>query len=480
MSRSHPDVDWADDEDGPIDLSRSLRVSGSRRSLLRGTHGLPNDLSRALQGTLRSSSGAGFSKTLMSLDAQTKPRACAHRLNVVRPPKSVGFGARVAPPSMRDAWWGMRAAQAAASRRAVASTMVTVKAASKFSKLLAGKEGGKSAGEEKDRSGSPRSPRSPRAGGAYGVERVVRVTEEEVEAQREHVWALWEKVQPAREAAYAGAQALAEKADELWEETCRTLTAVRVGDRPEDKEFYELTKIQRPTRTLSAAAACVNIALDCIAGSMPINAYDDEPPKTKSKHRHMKRSGPLDSDDGESWRTLIDHQLFGSTEMIDNLMGQLFNHAAWLAWEGAGEVLKNAEDIESSPSGTDVSYEYEDEASNPKGLPMQCVRLATRAFQDPTFGISGACGAGDEVENGVLRFLITWTRHLALIDRKMNVAKRQHGPRIKAYRKLVSKHDKASRRMDELDAAYSTMRQAEEALEEEEEEEEAQLVKLHR
>ena len=47
-----------------------------------------------------------------------------------------------------------------------------------------------------------------------------------------------------------------------------------------------------------------------------------------------------------------------------------------MAWEGAGEVLKNAEDIESSPSGTDVSYEYEDEASNPKGLPMQCVRLA--------------------------------------------------------------------------------------------------------
>jgi hypothetical protein len=62
------------------------------------------------------------------------------------------------------------------------------------------------------------------------------------------------------------------------------------------------------------------------------------------------------------------------------------------------------------------------------------------AAQDLSFGISGDMGRGDDVENGVLKFFITWTKQLAVIDRKMQVAKRQHGPIVQSYARLVAKH----------------------------------------
>jgi hypothetical protein len=99
---------------------------------------------------------------------------------------------------------------------------------------------------------------------------VMRIEEAEVEAHREHVWKLWDKLKPAQEAAELATQALAEKADELWQAAYEEIVAARVGEggRPEDKEYYDLTKIKRPTRTMSAAASCVILALDQLVSSM--------------------------------------------------------------------------------------------------------------------------------------------------------------------------------------------------------------------
>lgn len=180
-----------------------------------------------------------------------------------------------------------------------------------------------------------------------------------------------------------------------------------------------------------------------------------------------------DDDEGETWRQLCEHRLFGDADMLDELMNQLWAHAAWLAWDGGGALLNEAQGGDGGEDDEDVH------AMRPVGLSSRCVRAATKAAHDPSFGITGNSGAGEEIDNGVLKFLVTWTKQVALIGQKMQVSKRQHGTAIQSYARLVTKHRNASARLDQLNAAYLAMKNAEQALLEEELEIKANLVKLH-
>lgn len=257
-----------------FDPSPSLKVSGSHFSIHTHPEQSQNLLAKSLKGELSARSGAGFSKVLASLDGRTTARACSHRLNFVRAAHPVGSRAATrAVPSMRDAWWATKAANAAASKRQMTNnTLMSVTAATKFSKLLLNRGGGMTQGGGGDDDANAGGGMSPGGGGegAYVVEPVMRIEEAEVEAHREHVWKLWDKLKPAQEAAELATQALAEKADELWQAAYEEIVAARVGEggRPEDKEYYDLTKIKRPTRTMSAAASCVILALDQLVSSM--------------------------------------------------------------------------------------------------------------------------------------------------------------------------------------------------------------------
>ena len=283
------------------------------------------------------------------------------------------------------------------------------------------------------------------------------------------------------------------------------LAAARVGERPEDKEYYDLTKIKHPTRTMTAAAACVLLALDRLLENMPINSFGDEGLgegyerrkrtassrlKKASSGKRAGRSGKggnfvMEDEDGGAWKDLCTHRLFGEPETIDELMNQMWAHAAFMAWDEGGKLLDEAETLARNGSGNNMSpmssrnEEEDEDEMKPEGLPEHCVRAATKAAQDYNFGTDGDLGRGDDVENGVLKFFITWTKQLAHIDRKMQVARRQHGPAVQAYARLVTKHDKANEQLDKLDAAFIAMKHAEEALLEEEAAEEANTIKLH-
>ena len=281
------------------------------------------------------------------------------------------------------------------------------------------------------------------------------------------------------------------------------LAAARVGERPEDKEYYDLTKIKHPTRNMTAAAACVLLALDRLLENMPINSFGDEGlgkgyerrkrtestrlMKASSSRSHAVRSGKggpnfvMEDEEGGAWKDLIAHRLFGEPETIDELMNQMWAHAAFLAWDDGVKLLDEAENLarNGSPTSSPRNEDEDEDEMKPEGLPERCVRAATKAAQDINFGTDGDLGCGDDVENGVLKFFITWTKQLAHVDRKMQVARRQHRPAVQAYARLVAKHDKANERLDKLDAAFIAMKRAEEALLEEEAAEEANTVKLH-
>ena len=220
----------------------------------------PTPLSQSLRRTLQTHSGAGFSKLLASLDATRQPRACSHRLSFVRPAKPVGSAAARIVPSMHDAWWGQKAAHAVAAKRQLARSLMSVKATAGFKSLLMVRGGGRgeTRGDGDPDGGGGRGAglnRSDGGGGGGGggvlaaaVEPVMRVTDVDLTAHREHVRTLRARLKPAYEAAEVAAQALAEKADEMWEAACEELAAARVGEHPEAREYSLLTKIKRPTR----------------------------------------------------------------------------------------------------------------------------------------------------------------------------------------------------------------------------------------
>ena len=149
--------------------------------------------------------------------------ACSHRLNFVRPARDAGSSGRTKKSvPLKDAWWANKAAEAAASKREMMTSLMSVKAAQKFTKLRVRDGTGEEGGDSGKRSSPARNPTSPGAGGtgttagAYHVEEVVKITDEEIEAQREFVWNLWEKMKPAHKAAELRREMLGETADKLW------------------------------------------------------------------------------------------------------------------------------------------------------------------------------------------------------------------------------------------------------------------------
>ena len=483
---------------GFVDPRASLTVSGSQGSSIAATSTKQQiALSRSLKGELDARSGAGFSKVLSTLDASTQPRACSHRLNFVRPARDAGSSGRTKKSvPLKDAWWANKAAEAAASKREMMTSLMSVKAAQKFTKLRVRDGTGEEGGDSGKRSSPGRNPTSPGAGGttagAYHVEEVVKITDEEIEAQREFVWNLWEKMKPAHKAAELATEMLGETADKLWNAAYEELAAARVGERSEDKEYYDLAKIVRPSRTMTTAAACVILALDQLLAKKPINSFEgvELGEAYKKGKRELSaawggargdrvRSGApsfvvTEDIEGKTWRELCEHLLFGDVDMIDEMMNQLWAHVAWLAYDGGGKLLAVAETI--ARGGDPIAersgeFDDEDDDEKPRGLPEQCVRVATKAAQDINFCVSGDLGRGDDIENGVLKFFITWTKQVAHVDRKMQVARRQHVPIVQAYAKLARKHEKANKELEEMEAAFMTMKSAEQALLEEAEDE---------
>jgi hypothetical protein len=169
-----------------------------------------------------------------------------------------------------------------------------------------------------------------------------------------------------------------------------------------------------------------------------------------------------DPTERETWKQLCEHRLFGETNMLGELTNQLWAHVAWLAWDGGGRLalLKSG----SSGSGGDGGGGVNEGAATHTALSPQCVQAATRAAHDQGFGVSGDSGGGDEVDNGVLKFFITWTKNVAFIERRMQVVKRQHGPACQSYARLVAKHDRAAARLEQLNDAHMAMERAGEVL----------------